>query len=411
MGILNGNVILSQFHRGLYNRCTSSYEVYVDGELMRYKGMTSDNLVKHDAEHAVAHTAYTYLCKLLSKLESHLGGISPQKVTVFMDGKRVTNKVTHCKNFQLDASLIRNLFIRLCISAGMFVNHLEYGESELQMHIQHNIDQPLTVYITCDSDLVSILYGHRPNVDDNLVDFRKYTNDELTQTDISECPYITSNNNNIDVFQDANLIYGYKKVKNSIAWLNCAKDAIVMYGMDNTVCNSGLEPLAFRTFMAVCGTDFTPTALTSSMMSSIQKMTKTDLAFINSLDDLFDIFASLLIVGYKLGGSLKQKKRPLCIAVDRADVTNMIKYYIDYVSTGVMTESAIPQPPMPWLTRYILWCATDVKSSPLKTRKAQTSYFAKTPMSQLVRNVSRNFDNQSETFYSIEFAAESSTKK
>lgn len=404
MGILNGNVIVGRFKEGLYNRTPESYEVYVDGELMRYKGMTSDNLTKHDAEHAVANSSFLYLCRLIRQLEEHLDK-KPYQVNVYMDGKRVTNKVAHTTDFQLDASLIRNLFIRLCIESGMFVNHLEHGESELQMHIKHNRDRPLTVYITCDTDLISILYGHKPMVNGERVDFRKYVTDIETQVDIADCPYVIVNDKS-DRFQDANLIYANNakyKIKDSIVWLNCVKDTIIMYGMDNTMANMPMKPEVFRSFTALCGTDFTPQAFTTSFINAILKINKSDAESLNILTDYFDIFAALLVVGYKNGGNLKQKKKPIHTNISRETVNMMLKYYIDYVDTGVMTDNYIPQPAMPWLTRYVIWCATSKQN--FKTKRAQIKYMTGNDIGDLLRNVSENYecDDNRRAFYDLAF--------
>lgn len=408
MGVLNGNIILSNFNRGLYNRLAKTYEIYVDGELMRYKGMISENLARHDAEHGVAHTAFTYLCKLITKITQHMDGREADKITVFMDGERVTNKVCHSRDFQLNTSLIRTLFMRLCMNAGMIVNNLTYGESELQMHIKHNKEQPLSIYITSDSDLISILYGHKPNINGKNVEFRSkiYSDDQI---DIANCSNIVINDQN-DVFQDSNLIYVNSddfKVTNSIAWVNCNKDVITIYGMDNTICNGRFEAKAFHTFMAVCGTDFTPNALPVSMMTGIFNINDEDLNFINELDEAFEIFACLLIVGYKNGGSLKQKKEPNNINVQRQDVNNMINYYTNYVTTGVMVDECIVQPPMSWLTRYLLWCSSDKQE--FKTKKSHVHYLKNAELSTLISNINKNYDSteNQELFYNQEFKTDS----
>lgn len=391
MGILNGNVIASNFKNGLYNRTPESYDVYVDGELMRYKGMTSDNLTRHDAEHGIANSSFQYLCRLIRQLEEHLNK-RPNRVIVYMDGKRVTNKVSHTTDFQLDASLIRTLFIRLCIEAGMFVNHLDQGESELQMHIKHDKEQPLTVYITCDTDLISILYGHKPMINNKRVDFRKYVTDNDNQVCIAECPYVIVNKMP-NKFQDSNLIYAKTaecNIKDSIVWLNCVKDNIVLYGMDNTMANMPLNPVAFRSFMALCGTDFTPQAFPLSYVNGLLKIDKSDAEEINALSDHFDIFSALLLVGYKNKGSLKRKQNSKFINVNRSTIAIMLIYYIDYVTTGVMTDNAIPQPSMSWLTRYIIWCATGGRS--FKTKRAQVRYIVESKIADLLRNVSEKFE-------------------
>lgn len=405
MGILNGNVIVGRFKDGLYNRTPESYEVYVDGELMRYKGMTSDNLARHDVEHGVANSSFLYLCRLIRQLEEHLNK-KPYQVTVYMDGKRVTNKVSHMTDFQLDTNLTRTLFIRLCIEGGMFVNHLDQGESELQMHMKHNRERPLTVYITCDTDLISILYGHQPIINEKRIDFRKYVTDDKTQVDVADCPYVTVNDKP-NKFQDSNLIYvndAKYKIVDSIVWLNCVKDTIVMYGMDNTMANMSLNPMVFRSFMALCGTDFTPPAFPTSYINAILKINRSDAEVINSLTDHFDIFAALLVVGYKNGGSLKRKKKPMHTSVSRETVIMMLKYYIDYVTTGIMTDNSIPQPSMPWLTRYVIWCAMNGRS--FKTKRAQARYMAETEIGDLLRNVSEKYecDDSQRAFYNLEFA-------
>lgn len=393
MGILNGNIILNTFQRGLYNRFATNYEIRVDGELLRYKGMTGANMAKHDAEHAVANGSFTYLCRLINQLEIHLGK-KPHQVTVYMDGKRVTNKIIHATNFQLDASLIRNIFTKMCEGAGMFVENLEYGESELQMHIKRNQERELIVYITCDTDLISILYGHKPKVNDKSVEFRKnmnFYNDN--QFDIVSCSLVTSNSEP-NIFQDSNFVYKFddcQQIKDSIVWLNCSKDTIILYGMDNTMCNNLLEPIQFRSFMALCGTDFTPSALTSSFIVGLLKIEKCDAYFVNNLSDLFDIFISLILIGFKNNGCLKQKRNQNVGMISRQSVIMMLKYYIDYVSTGCMTDSAIPQPPMFWLTRYVIWCAKNKRT--FKTKKAQIDFLANFAIGDLLKIVSDVYDD------------------
>uniref|UniRef100_A0A0C9RDR3 GacG_0 protein n=1 Tax=Fopius arisanus TaxID=64838 RepID=A0A0C9RDR3_9HYME len=404
MGILNGNVIVSRFKDGLYNRTPESYEVYVDGELIRYKGMTSNNLTRHDAEHGIANSSFLYLCRLIRQLEEHLNK-PPHRVTVYMDGKRVTNKICHFTDFQFDVSLIRTLFTTLCIESGMFVNHLDEGESELQMHMKHNCQSPLTVYITCDTDLISILYGHKPLINDKRVDFRKIVTDFNNQVGIADCPYITINTKP-NKFQDTNLIYTNDekyRVKDSIVWLNCVKDTIVMYGMDNTMTNMSFNPNVFRSFMALCGTDFTPSALPISCINAILKIDTPDVEVINNLNNYFDIFATLLIVAYKNGGVLKQKKKPNYTKVPREMIELMLTYYIDYVTMGIMTVNAIPQPPMPWLTRYIICCALNGKT--FKTKRAQIKYINNCGIRDLLCNVSEKYDcdDNRQTFFNSEF--------
>lgn len=343
MGVLNGSRIMMKFSNGLYKSDPINYNIHVDGELIRYKGMIEENLSKHDAEEAIALASYQYLSRLRKSIELLLKRRA-NKIIVYLDGSRVTNKVVNRPEFKFDAGLIRRIFALFCMENNMNVINLNYGESELQMYLKRDKTIDLNVFVTNDSDMLSICYGHTATINDVICD-----NNEK---------YVITKNlddSNFCDIQDFNDIYlSGLNVKDSCLWINCGKK-IVAYGFDNTEIKLRYKPKIFRCFLALCGTDFTPSMLTETLINGIMNAYNNDIDYINELDDFNDIAACLLVIGIKGGGTIKRKEDYGNANFNITDIPIMINIYIDYIITGRMSNDLIPRPQMSYICRHYLY--------------------------------------------------------
>lgn len=269
MGIEHGaNEIISLFERGLYSAKPARYIISVDGELLLYKGMTQDNLSRRSAEEHIAVDSYNYLINLCAKIEQMMEQQQQQqphkriehKIVVYMDSvtERVMNKKIRTQQIcSLDSRLMRNIFITMCERNGhIFVEQLGKGsESELQMYILRDKQCPLNIFITNDSDFISIAYNHQPI----------YTT-SITLRDIKMRTVVDNS------IIDQNFTYeNCDKVTDSCLWIKCcsSKNTIRCYGLDLNTRLVGFSTTAFRLLVALCGTDFTTNILTSSMIRNI----------------------------------------------------------------------------------------------------------------------------------------------
>lgn len=343
MGILNGSVIVDYFLRGRYNaRRPIRYNVYVDGELMRYKGMITENLSRHDAEEAIAHTSISHLMRILSTIEQRFGG-KPESIFVYMDGARVTNKVVNRPEFKFDASLIRQTFATFCRDFGMHIRQLDYGESELQMYLQRDIEADLNVFVTDDSDMMSICYGHRPSASSSLTDVVELcTPDDTTEG-----------------LEDANFTYKSRndeeEIRDSCLWIRCRRRLLAI-GLDDCQDSIGYSPFVFRTFAALCGTDFTPPLFTESMIRGIMSTDSRDREFINGLGTKVNsIVGALIVVAVRNMGTIKRKEQNDDVPCDFDAIERLVSMYVDYVTTGVMSSDPIPRPCMSHACRQYIY--------------------------------------------------------
>nr|WDA64584.1 polh/gran [Oryctes rhinoceros nudivirus] len=360
MGIKNGAPkIITIVRRGLYNKRAKNYKIVIDGELMRYKGMVENNLNKHDAEEAIAGLSFNYMKNLVDQVSTFIG-YRPKEVIVFMDGARVCNKESDRADFQFDAGLIRLTFKGLCYSYGYTVNELTHGESELQMYLQRDKTVELNVFITNDSDMISICYGHKPTLEhrtpNNAVDsiFEPQSSNSTTGT---TCPII-----------DLNCVYNPEKVKvlDSCVWINSGK-IITAVGFDFIEDRIKFNTFVFRTFVSFCGTDFTSNLLTDSMVVGILLSEEEDIEVLNTLTDINDIACGLLMLGLRAGGTIKRfddnAKSQMFLSTDVDQATRM---YLRYINSGVMENVPIPRPNMSLGTRHYLYAARNQESSFVK---------------------------------------------
>lgn len=375
MGILHADRLIEHFRRGLYNHKPTSYIVSVDGELIRYKGMVSANMTQHNAEEAVANTSCEYLVRTVIWIETYMG-LCAREVIVYMDGARVANKTTARPECALDVSVIRATFMRLCAERGYRVHALLHGESELQMYLRRDRNVDLNVLLTRDSDMLSICYNHMPTF------LCTKTGAELRYTDVEQRGLVSSSSSSPDqttatpeedddddtsfgvrrqntasvnvMFEritDINSIYTNApedgvKVLDSCVWILCGDSSKPMQfiGFDACAHRIGYNDTVFRTFAAMCGTDFTDSMVTPSMFTGFFNAAGADeKRYMNTLRDVPKIAASILYMGLKGGGEIKRGLGQVQRPFNRNDITVALSMYYEYISTGSMANKRIPK--------------------------------------------------------------------
>lgn len=144
MGIINANEIFENISlREVYNATARKVNLYVDGENMRFKGMTKTNRESDNAEERIARGSFAYIESLRQRLIAYLfraNGVCDFKNTfVFMDGKRPGNKITRVIDNTINHSIVRETLIKCCESHPNYTPVvLDYGESELFMYINRD---------------------------------------------------------------------------------------------------------------------------------------------------------------------------------------------------------------------------------------------------------------------------------
>lgn len=398
MGIKNGgSTILSFIQRGLYQKTAKHYGIYIDGELMRYKGMIESNLTAHNAEEAIAVTSFLYLQRIIENIQKFVG-TPAHDVYVYMDGKRVNNKCAQVLNFNFDASHIRSLFARQCMDIGYNVKMLQHGESELQMYLERDRTYDLNVFVTNDSDLISICYDHRPSIEltsGTQLPALSYKNLNLKYYDANGNRHA----NHQKAILDDNLGYAddMYTIKDSCLWINCASKNIQAYGLDFVADIIGYTPNVFRTFVALCGTDFTANLYTNSMISSILTASKADKAFVNELHDFCEISAIIYSFGLRGCGTAKRYVDSStstagigeCLGnFDKTQFAKSIDIYIRYVTTGVMSVEPMPKFNMGAVSKHFIHALT--AGDCMGSGKVLAQYCENQGNNALLQNVRQN---------------------
>lgn len=270
-----------------------------------------------------------------------------------MNGKRPDNKTIRTYNSSLDDHETRNYFKHMCADNGYRIVQLEAGENELQMYKTCEMHSSLNVFLTRDSDMLSILYGHRPSIVFRHDTNRPYTNFTTDSTPVTNQSNIVDTNDTYDTLLDC-------RIFDSCAWAICdlykngIRTNITMLGFDFSAERFGYNTLVWRAYCALCGTDFTRAQLTTSMLTSaIQNMRAEERDLINTRNDELETHQLLeIVVAFFLAasrsGSLKKATRPLDVNVDSfykwtEKLTTTIRLYYTYITCGVMPHKEIPQ--------------------------------------------------------------------
>lgn len=337
------------------------YKISVDGELMRYKGMYTANLNRDNAEEIIAETSVVYLKRLLQMIiQDKMKGVSPVSIDVYMDGTRVRNKELRTYNATIDHNKVRYVFELQCRSAGLNVIRLEMGEAELAMYLKRDQNMILNIFVTYDSDILSILYGHEPLV-------------------VNRRTGMLCSGGDVDSYSG-----GEYDVRDSCLLAYPCKDSDIRYcGFDFSA--KCFEVRVWRTMMALCGTDFTSAMLSEKMLEAILTgLDADDREFLNGLEEYSEIAATLLFYAVRRCGLVKRRlpsppppppPSPLqtpppaaaastCSATAEHDFSvaqfnKNCQLYCDYVATGNM-NGPIVKISMSQASRFFLWAMQNI---------------------------------------------------
>lgn len=358
--------LLEKLQRGQYRRHKIQiYTIYIDGELMRYKGMVATNLSLHNACEAITNTSFSYMMNMVRAIDQLINTNDAQRhIVVYMDGRqRVRNKVirTNTSTNQFDTQLIRDLFTAKCVMSGCItIKALQEGESELQMYLQRDRSNDLNIFVTSDSDMIAILYNHEPNV------LTSSSGDLATIADVDDNERIATTNQVYSPECSEHLI-------DSCLWVNCSYKVFAV-GCDFNGKSMGFLRHIFLIFVGMCGTDFTENMLTETMIGSILKMSTADMTWLNSLTEVVDIVVALVYLGVKYGGTLKPKNRRYESASGDGslhDYVFNIDMYCRYIETGIMGDEVTRVVNIPHVCRHIFtdlgYTGTSFKRSELET--------------------------------------------
>lgn len=371
MGIKTGaSTLVKSFSQGLYHKNAPHYNVYVDGEMMRYKGMFEENMVQSDPESSIACSSFEYVRRTVEDIVTLMNGLEPKSVNVFMDGQRIGNKEIRTAVFPFDASRIRSTFKIYCKKEHYNVQELGVGESELQMYLQRDITSPLNIFVTGDSDMVSICYGHEPTVlgdsDEYSIEPRRYTGHGIV---------------------DSNSIYTQgTEVLDSCMWVNTGKYKTAI-GFDFVDDKFLFTVRVFRTFIALCGTDFTKNLFTDSMIKAILHSPDGDRNYINSLTDFNEIAVALLILGVRGGGTLKRGCASKGPKYNADDLTKTMRIYLDYITSGLMGSDRIPTQNMNKVCRHFVYALTGQNER--HTKATLTKWLKRHTIAEALENFNR----------------------
>lgn len=372
MGIQHGSQLSLLFQNGKYRQHPKRYVVSLDGELLRYRGMVACNTTARDAETKIAESSVAVTVRLVRQLKQFFR-TDPAEVRVYMDGDvRVSNKTTDRPVFRFNAEIIRREYAEGCRRNGMKVIQLHVGEAELQMYLKRDREADLNVFVTDDSDFMSIAYGHLP---------RQIHAGPLRSLD-NACPVpkeVARDNQGYEeqAVRDANVRYDSAiqvRIRDSCVWVRngtatkswsrptvAGKQAarnnsepqqhssvMIFHGMDHSQNLVNLGVLQFRIFCALCGTDFTAPMFTRTAAVAIGNAPASEKRFLQNLQDPVEIAAGLLLLAVYRGATLKRNEQ--CGTFTCGDPLVSLRFallrYCSYMETGVMDETAMPKPPM-----------------------------------------------------------------
>jgi hypothetical protein len=364
MGIHGGasNIIDVLSRRALYNRWAARYNIYVDGEFMRYKGMNSETMSMANPAEAIADTALIYLVKLIESIKAYMFG-ELRYCYVFMDGARQEGKVQRVKSGDSSTNVYaRDRWVLGLHALNCSVVELKHGEAELQMYIQRDKSVPLNVFVTNDSDMVSICYGHLPRLPVAAAKF----NGSLAPGDMPI--------GNVTIIDPS---YSYPEeeaaqVLDSCVWFNSCTDKLHVVGFDGTLIGSdgsslGLLPRPFRCLVYLCGTDYSDHLLTLSMIDQILRVLESQTEAgrearitLNKLTDPLEMAAIYMFLAIRGGATVRQMKLSRLEPDFRFDpnvVSEAFEMYNTYVSTGTMGGDGkiIARPSGMLLSRELLY--------------------------------------------------------
>jgi len=392
MGIVLKEFI-SSLKQGLYNSKPNNYRVYIDGSFFWHKGDIKIYKTQNDVEHLMASVAYNYILNILKLVYLHFNNLHPLNVYIYMDGERIENKRQRTESTTTyKKSLLVDIFVNLCQKniPNCKIEQLLVGESELQMYKNRDISSDVNLFITGDTDMVSIMYGHRSKCTNfNLSDIQ--TNHHLYGEGIV----------------DLNFTYPYallqcNGVSDSCVWLKDIKDNRQFIGFDFSEDIINIPKRLFRIYIALCGTDFTNKMLTESMSLNFMNIKKHDLEHFqhlldnnNNNNNLCDIVYGIIYVCCKMGKftlpKLKKDQNVDNSYFSIQDMENKIKIYLDYIESGIMTKSIINDNNNNSIVCHkIVKSMTEMMSAPIIQSRSVLQWCNNNNFSTAIENVKKN---------------------
>lgn len=336
---------------GLYNHGAATYNISVDGELMRHSGLFDQNIQSHNPEEAISHSAYKATQSVIDRLVNFIGK-TPNKILIYMDGTRVPNKVEREYTTSYNHKAVRAEYCnRIRATKEYTLVQLESGEAELNMYLLRDKSVGLNAFITRDSDMLSILYDHQPIVEHNKGTVKCREDHRLT------------NYNN--QYVDGSI------VRDSCLWFNNNFTTPTMFGMDNTVEHLMYNRETFRILCALSGTDFTNHGLTKKCVESLLNLPVEDKIFLNGLDP-FEKYIGILIFAVKCKAQLVREKPEEIHGFNmngeqiKFNIENNFNAYNKYLTTGEMGKMS--RLPMTAITKLMIYCMVGKRTTLQETR-------------------------------------------
>lgn len=315
MGIQNFNLLFPKTKHGYGNINPKTCGIYVDGEFMRYRGYVSNNLTSDNAEVNCANTAFYRLEKVLTEIFD-LFPNAIKTVVIYFDGKRPETKVIRQNAFNIDQKTERDLFKGFC-SKKYEIKQLDTGESEKMMFFERNMENDANIFVTGDSDILSIAYS------DKMLD--------ETEPTFFEGQILANLDNTITVRNNP--------VKDSIMWYrvmeNCA-----LYGLDFICHEYGLKKLPMTVLIGMQQTDYTNGLFTKSMLASTCKVLTMEpklVEEINKMDKIMDIMGAFYYVCVQSNFTFK-KSNEVGGSCDYMDAVNTVNSYVSYIVNKIPEE-------------------------------------------------------------------------
>lgn len=351
MGIKQGSPELVQaIAHGMYNRHAKVYDISVDGENLQYKGYVGSVLCQANAEALIAANAHDYLSTTIALIEQWIG-CKPRNVNIYMDGPRVMNKESRSK-LTFDVRSIRSFFAYHCTKSRW--NIIENGESELQMYLNRDRSVNLNVFVTNDTDMISICYGHEPWSTAKVLNIESQDATALptcnTLSSISSSSHISDlnrvymQNSKVDISDVSSVESDTSRhVFDSCLWVNTNKQILNFIGFDYIADKLNYDTQIFRVLIALCGTDFTPGILTRTQIhallvpnhENINRFTAA-VGLSGTSQNISSIVAALLAISFRGGGLINRTRYAPHERVDVEKFIDAIRIYCEYIATGNM---------------------------------------------------------------------------
>lgn len=392
MGIKHGSVeLVTAIEHGLYNRHAKVFDINVDGENLQYKGCVSSVTCQANAEALIASTAHEYLSKTIVSIEQWLGG-NARNINIYMDGQRVENKDSRTK-LTFDVRAIRAFFAYHCHQSNWTV--IENGESELQMYLRRDRSVNLNVFVTNDTDMISICYGHEPLSTSSILNIESQDlmmTNGCTSANICDLNRIYSND--IETVPASSNVNTAHHVYDSCLWVNTKCQQLKLIGFDYVADKLNYDVQIFRVMIAMCGTDFTPGILTNTQIRALLLPSHENInrytaavGLSGASRPIHDIVVALLALSFRGGGLVNRAKYKADETVNLEKFIDAIRIYCHYVNTGCMVGTTERQN-CGLVVRHYVYAMMAQQQAEFKT-KSMRDWFTKSSIAIAINNFHR----------------------